>query len=147
MPFTGHVRKRSTKSGITTYQIVVEEDADISTGKRKRYYKTVKGSKKQAEKAMREFITDIENKTFTKDSKLTVKDFMYQWLDLYVKNQIPMYLMPPKMYGFMKVEDVLQDAKDILKMFKENPQNPVHFPGEDNVMVIKRDKAYANTKK
>ena len=54
MPFTGHVRKRSTKSGITTYQIVVEEDSDISTGKRKRYYKTVKGSKKQAEKAMRE---------------------------------------------------------------------------------------------
>lgn len=88
MPFTGHVRKRSTKSGITTYQIVVEEDSDISTGKRKRYYKTVKGSKKQAEKAMREFITEIENKTFTKDSKLTVKDFMYQWLDLYVKNQL-----------------------------------------------------------
>ena len=30
---------------------------------------------------------------------------------------------------------------------KENPQNPVHFPGEDNVMTIKRDKAYAFTKK
>jgi len=88
MPFTGHVRKRSTKSGITTYQIVVEEDSDISTGKRKRYYKTVKGSKKQAEKALREFITEIENKTFTKDSKLTVKEFMHQWLDLYVKNQL-----------------------------------------------------------
>lgn len=88
MPFTGHVRKRNTKSGITTYQLIVEEEAEFATGKRKRYYKTIKGSKKQAEKAMRDFITEIENKTFVKDSKITVKDFMNQWLDLYVKNQL-----------------------------------------------------------
>lgn len=88
MPFTGHVRKRNTKSGITTYQIIVEEEAEFSTGKRKRYYKTIKGGKKQAEKAMRDFISEIENKTFVKDSKITVKDFMNQWLDLYVKNQL-----------------------------------------------------------
>lgn len=88
MPFTGHIRKRDSKSGITTYQIVVEEELEFSTGKRKRYYKTVKGSKKQAEKAMREFITELENQTFTKDSKITVKDFMHQWLELYVKNQL-----------------------------------------------------------
>ncbi|MGN1480617.1 tyrosine-type recombinase/integrase [Porcipelethomonas sp.] len=88
MPFTGHVRKRNTKSGITTYQIIVEEEAEFSTGKRKRYYKTIKGSKKQAEKAMREFITELENKTFVKDSKITVKDFMHQWIELYIKNQL-----------------------------------------------------------
>lgn len=88
MPFTGHVRKRNTKSGITTYQIIVEEEAEFSTGKRKRYYKTIKGSKKQAEKAMREFITELENKTFVKDIKITVKDFMHQWIELYIKNQL-----------------------------------------------------------
>ena len=27
MPFTGHVRKRNTKSGITTYQIIVEKES------------------------------------------------------------------------------------------------------------------------
>ncbi len=88
MPFTAHLRKRETKSGITTYQIVAEEEAGFATGKRKRFYKTVKGSKKQAEKAMRDFISEIENQTFTKDSKITVKDFMHQWLELYVKNQL-----------------------------------------------------------
>ena len=51
MPFTGHVRKRATKSGITTYQIIVEEESDAATGKRKRFYKTIKGSKKDAERA------------------------------------------------------------------------------------------------
>ena len=48
MPFTGHVRKRETKSGITSYQIIVEEESTDSSGKRKRYYKTIKGNKKDA---------------------------------------------------------------------------------------------------
>lgn len=88
MPFTGHVRKRATKSGITTYQIIVEEESDAATGKRKRFYKTIKGSKKDAERAMRSFISEIESRSFTKDSKIKVKDFMHQWLDLYVKGQL-----------------------------------------------------------
>ena len=37
MAFTGHVRKRETKSGLTTYQIIVEEEMSCSNGKRKRY--------------------------------------------------------------------------------------------------------------
>ena len=60
MPFTAHLRKRESKSGITTYQIVAEEEAEFSTGKRKRFYRTVKGSKKEAEKAMRNFINELE---------------------------------------------------------------------------------------
>ena len=47
MAFTGHVRKRETKSGFTTYQIIVEEEMSCSNGKRKRYYKTIKGNKKE----------------------------------------------------------------------------------------------------
>lgn len=88
MPFTAHLRKRESKSGITTYQIVAEEEAGFSTGKRKRFYRTVKGSKKEAEKAMRNFINELENRTFTKDSKIKVKDFMHQWLELYIKDQL-----------------------------------------------------------
>ena len=54
MPYTGHVRKRTTKSGITTYQVIVEEESSFANGKRKRYYKTIQGGKKQAEKVMRD---------------------------------------------------------------------------------------------
>lgn len=88
MPFTAHLRKREAKSGITTYQIVAEEEAGFSTGKRKRFYRTVKGSKKEAEKAMRNFINELENHTFTKESKITVKDFIRQWIELYIKDQL-----------------------------------------------------------
>ena len=33
MPYTGHVRKRTTKSGITTYQVIVEEESSFANGK------------------------------------------------------------------------------------------------------------------
>ena len=79
MPFTAHLRKREAKSGITTYQIVAEEEAGYSTGKRKRFYRTVKGSKKEAEKAMRNFINELENRTFTKDSKSFVVNIPYEY--------------------------------------------------------------------
>ena len=88
MPYTGHVRKRTTKSGITTYQVIVEEESSFANGKRKRYYKTIQGGKKQAEKVMRDMIHELETKTFVKDNRITVQDFMHQWLEIYVKNQL-----------------------------------------------------------
>lgn len=92
--------------------------------------------------AAREF-HDIDIMFVCPHQKFRIKEYN----DKYVKNQVPIYLIPPKIYGRMNIEDVYQDAIDIISLFKENPQNPVHFPGEDNVMVIKRDKAYAFTKK
>ena len=88
MPYTGHVRKRTTKSGITTYQVIVEEESSFANGKRKRYYKTIQGGKKQAEKVMRDMIHELETRTFVKDNRITVRDFMHQWLEIYVKNQL-----------------------------------------------------------
>lgn len=88
MPYTGHVRKRTTKSGITTYQVIVEEESSFANGKRKRYYKTIQCGKKQAEKVMRDMIHELETRTFVKDNRITVRDFMHQWLEIYVKNQL-----------------------------------------------------------
>lgn len=65
----------------------------------------------------------------------------------YVKNRIPIYLIPPKLYGTMEIEEVYQDAVDLLEIFKKEPVNPCHFPGEDNVMKIRRSVAYAHSKK
>ena len=88
MPYTGHVRKRTTKSGITTYQVIVEEESSFANGKRKRYYKTIQDGKKQAEKVMQDMIHELETRTFVKDNRITVQDFMHQWLEIYVKNQL-----------------------------------------------------------
>lgn len=37
---------------------------------------------------MRNFINELKNRTFTKGSKITVKDFMHQWFEVYVKGQL-----------------------------------------------------------
>lgn len=69
-----------------------------------------------------------------------------QFLKKHGQNCIPIYILPPKMYGTMNIEDVLEDAIDILNNFKTANINPYHFPGEDNVMRIQRAHSYRKTK-
>lgn len=54
----------------------------------------------------------------------------------------PVYLLPPKMYGLMKFEEIRIDIEDVMKMYQENPTVPVKFPGEDNLLRITRGEAY-----
>ena len=66
-------------------------------------------------------------------------------LDRALKNQIidkPLYLLPPKMYGLMKFDEIIVDIEDVMKMYQENPVVPVKFPGEDNLLRITRGVAY-----
>lgn len=65
-----------------------------------------------------------------------------QYVADYVQDQKPVYLLPPKMYGTMEVEELFVDAIDILEEFKKTHLNPFHFPGEEDIMRVKRDKAY-----
>ncbi len=59
-----------------------------------------------------------------------------------IQNDVPIYLLPPRMYGTMELEEVIQDARDVIQKFRKSPINPVSFDGEDNVMKITRSKAY-----
>lgn len=70
--------------------------------------------------------------------KFTIGTFMQKHENI----ETPIYLLPPKMYGTMNVEDVYEDALDIVEGFKETKMNPFHFPNEDNVMRIKRVCSY-----
>ncbi|MFQ9924362.1 MAG: PTS sugar transporter subunit IIB [Beduini sp.] len=70
--------------------------------------------------------------------KFEISTFMKKYGDI----ETPLYLLPPKMYGSMNVEDVYEDALDIVEGFKETKMNPFHFPNEDNVMRIKRICSY-----
>ena len=60
---------------------------------------------------------------------------------------MPIYLLPPKIYGNMHLEDIIMDCKDIIQMFREGHINPVSFPGEDNLLRIRRGVAYRKTQK
>lgn len=79
---TGSIRKRKTKVGYD-WQITVELPKDPLTGKRVRKYKTVRGSKKDAERVMREYITELEKGFYVTDNKITVSQWMQTWLTVY----------------------------------------------------------------
>jgi len=61
-----------------------------------------------------------------------------------IHDRIPIYVLPPMMYGSMIVCEVYQDALDIIEGFKANPVNPFHFPGEENIVRTRRKVAYRN---
>jgi len=58
---------------------------------------------------------------------------------------IPIYILPPKMYGLMNIKELTLDVIDIIDLYNKNKVNPIHFPGEENTMSITRYVAYRNS--
>lgn len=63
----------------------------------------------------------------------------------YIQDQIPIYVLPPVMYGTMEAVEVYQDALDLIELFKENRKNPICFPNETDPTKITRLKSYRKT--
>lgn len=80
---TGSIRKREHGKG-HSWQITIELPKDPITGKRVRRYKTVEGTKKEAERAMHEYIREIEKGYYVTDSKITIGEWIDTWLEVYI---------------------------------------------------------------
>lgn len=83
---TGHLRKRINKNGSVSYQLTAEGDRDPLTGKRERKYKTVTGTKKQAEAELRKMISDLEAGNISTPSAIKLSAWMDTWLSTYLPN-------------------------------------------------------------
>lgn len=57
------------------------------------------------------------------------------------KVRIPIYIIPARLYGIMRLEPLVEDAIDILNIYKETGMNPLHFPHEE-FLERKRDISY-----
>ena len=75
----GHIRQRSKGS----WTIWVELGHDPETGRRKQQALTVRGSKKDAERELRAILTHIEVGAHVKPTKMTVGEYLEQWLRSY----------------------------------------------------------------
>ena len=83
---TGHLRKRINKNGSVSYQLTAEGERDPLTGKRERKYKTVTGTKKQAEAELRKMISDLEAGNISTPSAIKLSVWMDTWLTTYLPN-------------------------------------------------------------
>ena len=92
---------------------------------------------KMAMKAGKEKFKDYDVILLCPHLRLEVKELVDEGY-----NEKPLYLLPPRIYGNMQLDDILYDSEDIIKIFNETHTNPVHFKDEDNVLKIKRAHAY-----
>lgn len=76
----GHIRKRSKGS----WTLWIDLGRDPETGKRKQQTMTVPGTKKDAERELRATLTRLEEGAYVKPAKLTVGEYLNQWLESYV---------------------------------------------------------------
>jgi AAA+ ATPase superfamily predicted ATPase len=81
----GYIRKR----GKNSWEITVNAGTDPVTGKRKRIYKNVKGTKTEAKKVMRKIEYKLEHGTYVEPSELTLKEFMDKWYEDVKTNLAP----------------------------------------------------------
>ncbi len=75
----GHIVKR----GKNSYSLAISLGRDQETGKYRYQWVTVKGTKKDAEKRLSEFLNQIDNGTYMKPNKITLTEYLEKWLKDY----------------------------------------------------------------
>jgi integrase len=76
----GHIKQRGERS----WSIVIELPRDPITGKRRQQWHTVKGTKRDAEKTLREIQYSLDKGTYVKPNQITVGEWLTSWLQNYV---------------------------------------------------------------
>lgn len=80
---SGHIRKRQYKSGVS-WQIIIENGVD-NKGIRKRIYKSVKGTKKEAQKVMTKMLNELNTGTYIEPTKTSVSEYLKEWMKTYIE--------------------------------------------------------------
>ena len=82
---TGNIVERKRKNGVS-YEITVEGERDLYTGKRNRVFKTIKGSKKEATAVMHQMMADMDRGIAVRKSPKKIAEWLDEWLELYLPN-------------------------------------------------------------
>ena len=80
----GHLIKRSKDS----WSIVLDIGRDPVTGNRRQQWTTVRGTKREAERKLTGIQNKIDMGLFVKPSKLTIGEFLQDWLSSYVTTNV-----------------------------------------------------------
>ena len=75
----GHIKQRSRGS----WSVVIDVGKDPETGKRRQHWHTIKGAKRDAQKALNEMLVSLEKDVYIKPNKLTLGEWLSEWLNGY----------------------------------------------------------------
>src|SRR5687768_16124208 len=74
---TGHLTQRTPGS----WTLVINLGRDPATGKRKQKWKTIRGTKRQAQAELTRLLAEIQSGGFAPPEKVTVGEFLLRWLE------------------------------------------------------------------
>ncbi len=77
----GSIRQRSKGS----WEICIDTGRDPATGRRLRHFESLRGTKKVAQQRMHELLYTLEQGAYVRPSRLTVAQFLGEWLRDYVE--------------------------------------------------------------
>ena len=119
----GHIRKRGAG-----YQIVVDIGRDPITNKRKQ--KSIGGfkTKKEAEKALAQYISKIEKGEYFEAEKISLKEFLDHWLETYAKVNVA-----PK--TFIRYKEFCNTINNYIGHNKLNQIKPAHIQKFYSVLI------------
>ena len=75
------------KRGENTYRLVVSGGKNLD-GSRSRKYKTIHGSRKDAELALAEFITEVNRGVVPEGKSITFEEFYHIWREKYAEKEL-----------------------------------------------------------
>ena len=75
----GHIRQRSKGS----WSIVIDMGRDPQTGKRRQQWHTIKGTKKDAERALRQILHSLETGAYVKPERVSLGEYLRRWVGSY----------------------------------------------------------------
>jgi integrase len=81
---TGSLKKRSDNS----WTIVLYLGRDSATGKKKQSWRTVHGSKKDAQRELNRLLHELNTGAYIEPSRLTVAEYLDKWLSEYAKTNV-----------------------------------------------------------
>ena len=100
MNYVGHIRKRTVKNG-HVYQLIAE--CSNHTGRRERHYKTLKNvTKKAAEKALRQWLSELENNGHASNEDITMAELFSEYDNLFLHKDNKM-LSPTTIANYKKI--------------------------------------------
>jgi integrase len=118
----GYIKQRSKGS----WTIVVEAGKDPETGKRKQRWHTIRGNKRDVQRALREMLTAVESGTYAKPSKLNLGEWLIQWLESYVA----MHTTPRTQESYRYViKTHLVPAMGSVPLYQLQPQHLLNYYG------------------
>ena len=85
---------------------------------------------------------DLEGVQDEFDVAMLCPHLQYKAVEVADRFRIPLYIIPPRLYGMMPAEDLLEDAEDVCAIWGETHTNLVAFPDDPPALSIKRTRSH-----